>query len=230
MKLNYKSAFTLAEVLLTLVIIGVVAAMTLPTLANSIGNLAFSSGVKKNYTVFSQAFKLTQKFDNNDYEDWNYTHSDDFTREAYGNIARFLRINKVCGKKYTDNECFMPVKAKNGRPAEFFTEEGFAPNFAHLYTFVLNDGTSVAMDVWLKNSVNTYAGVSNNLIDENNNLIILIDVNGNRKPNMLGKDVHMFVLTHKGIVPAGVDNQSANCNNRSVEYNYDCTAKMLKIE
>ena len=104
MKLNYKSAFTLAEVLLTLVIIGVVAAMTIPTLANSIGNLAFSSGVKKNYTVFSQAFKLTQKFDNNDYEDWNYTHSDDFTREAYGNIARFLRINKVCGKKYTDNE------------------------------------------------------------------------------------------------------------------------------
>lgn len=228
MKIKYKSAFTLAEVLITLVIIGIISAITVPVLANSMGELAYASSLRKNYSVFSQAFKLTSKFDSNDYENWTYSHSDDFTMEVYDNISRFLRISKICGKKYTDNECFLPARAKNGSPAHFFTKEGFASNFAHLYTFVMNDGSSVAIDVWDKNSVQNYAGVSKNLIDENNNLIILVDVNGNRKPNTVGKDIHLFVLTHKGLMPAGADNGSVNCTNKSIDYNYDCTAKMLK--
>lgn len=51
-------AFTLAEVLITLGIIGIVAAMTIPTLMNSVGDLQFKTAYKKALTEASQAVLL----------------------------------------------------------------------------------------------------------------------------------------------------------------------------
>ena len=50
-----KSAFTLAEVLITLGIIGVVAAMTMPTLINSTQGAQYKTAYKKALSVMSQA-------------------------------------------------------------------------------------------------------------------------------------------------------------------------------
>ena len=47
--------FTLAEVLITLVIIGVIAAMTIPTLINKTNNQEYVSRLKKAYSVLSAA-------------------------------------------------------------------------------------------------------------------------------------------------------------------------------
>lgn len=52
----YRKAFTLAEVLITLVIIGVVAAMTIPVLLNSIQDQQYKTGYKKAVSVASQAW------------------------------------------------------------------------------------------------------------------------------------------------------------------------------
>ena len=223
-----KIAFTLAETLVTLIIIGVIAAMTIPILMQNTNDKQFKSALKKNYQVFSNAFNLQYgNYFYDDYRDWAFEHNNIFTEEVFKKLSNYVNVNTVCGRKYTDNKCFAPVKAKNGKPAHFFTENGFATNFAHLYTFTLIDGTSVAIDIWLKNSIKTYAGVYKNLIISDDNLVLLVDVNGVKKPNTLGKDVHMFVLTDYGLVPAGNDNGSVNCKNKNVTYNYDCTAKML---
>lgn len=56
-KLNKKYAFTLAEVLITLAIIGIVAAMTLPTLMNRIQDQQYKTAYKKAYSAMSQAFQ-----------------------------------------------------------------------------------------------------------------------------------------------------------------------------
>ena len=53
-----KSAFTLAEVLITLAIIGVVAAMTIPNLVQNYKYKSYETGLKKAYSVFSQMIKL----------------------------------------------------------------------------------------------------------------------------------------------------------------------------
>ncbi|MBS6602730.1 MAG: type II secretion system protein, partial [Brachyspira sp.] len=53
-----KSAFTLAEVLITLGIIGVVAAMTMPTLMNSTNGAQYKTAYKKALSVLSQAVVL----------------------------------------------------------------------------------------------------------------------------------------------------------------------------
>lgn len=61
-----RKAFTLAEVLITLGIIGVVAAMTLPTLLNSTQQATFRTQLKKSITVLSQAASVNLAI--NDYD------------------------------------------------------------------------------------------------------------------------------------------------------------------
>ena len=58
MRINFKKynfGFTLAEVLITLVIIGVIAAITVPTLINKTQNQEYVSKLKKAYSTFTQA-------------------------------------------------------------------------------------------------------------------------------------------------------------------------------
>ena len=58
--------FTLAEVLITLGIIGVVAAMTMPTLINSTQGAQYKTAFKKSLTVLSQAVVMNIAL--NDYD------------------------------------------------------------------------------------------------------------------------------------------------------------------
>ncbi len=58
-KIN-KLAFTLSEVLITLGIIGVVAAMTIPALMNQANDVELKNKFKKEYSVFSQAILQIQ--------------------------------------------------------------------------------------------------------------------------------------------------------------------------
>ena len=53
-----KFGFTLAEVLITLVIIGVIAAMTIPTLMNNTNQQEFRVGLKKAISALNQAMSL----------------------------------------------------------------------------------------------------------------------------------------------------------------------------
>lgn len=59
--------FTLAEVLITLGIIGVVAAMTIPTLMNSTGQAEFKTGYKKAISTLNQAVNMNVALDNTDF-------------------------------------------------------------------------------------------------------------------------------------------------------------------
>lgn len=65
-----KKGFTLAEVLITLGIIGIVAAITLPTLMTNYKKKATATRVKKAYAEVLQAIKLSE-VDNDSMESWN---------------------------------------------------------------------------------------------------------------------------------------------------------------
>ncbi len=56
--MNKKSGFTLAEVLITLVIIGVIAAMTVPTLMNNTQSQEYRTGIKKAIAMLNQAVTM----------------------------------------------------------------------------------------------------------------------------------------------------------------------------
>ena len=60
-----KLGFTLAEVLITLVIIGVIAAMTVPTLMNNTNSQEFRSALKKAISSINQAIEREYAVDGN---------------------------------------------------------------------------------------------------------------------------------------------------------------------
>ncbi len=68
----YKRAFTLAEVLITLGIIGVVAAMTIPTLINSYKKKVVETQLKHSYSIINQAVKLSVA-ENDEVAGWDFT-------------------------------------------------------------------------------------------------------------------------------------------------------------
>lgn len=69
--MNQKNAFTLAEVLITLGIIGVVAAMTMPTLLNSTQGIQYKTAFKKSLSVISQAAVVNYALEDYDFSDCN---------------------------------------------------------------------------------------------------------------------------------------------------------------
>ena len=90
-----KRAFTLAEVLITLGIIGVVAAMTLPTLVNNSRNQECRAGLKTGYALISAAITKMQA-------DELSTRSGDYASRQFTSVFRdyFKLSNK--GGNYQD--------------------------------------------------------------------------------------------------------------------------------
>lgn len=62
-----KSGFTLAEVLITLGIIGVVAAMTIPTLLSTTNDQEYKTGIKKAMSALNQAVTMSVALDGTDF-------------------------------------------------------------------------------------------------------------------------------------------------------------------
>lgn len=213
-----RKAFTLAEVLITLVILGVVAAITVPTLNNSYQDKMYVSALKKNFSVMSNAFNLAKKFDYDDYEDWAHKDSDnEVIYTNYLHLKRYLHVLRECKN---EEGCWSTDITKNalGTPISNATKVGIGGN---VVTFTLNDGTNVCIDYYSKEDIIKNFGVERNLLEKP--LAIWVDVNGDKKPNRLGRDVFSFILTANGLVPSGADNHSENCKTTG----FDCSAKYL---
>lgn len=68
-----KNAFTLAEVLITLGIIGIVSALTLPTLMSNCRKYVIETQLKEFYSIMNQALKRAE-YDYDDMDGWTWPH------------------------------------------------------------------------------------------------------------------------------------------------------------
>lgn len=191
---NIKSGFTLAEVLITLGIIGVVAAMTIPTLINNSQDRETVSKLKKDYTTLAQAFKLSIN-DNGSVDTWglssNWASQDAIN--IYNKLSPYLKIIKSCGNS---TGCFATnyklLNGSNISQQSFDSDTGLAK-------FVLSDGSAVAMGSY--GDCTDYNGTSNMLKDLCGEMYI--DINGAKSPNIVGRDTFYFYINKdRGIVPA----------------------------
>jgi len=178
-----KLGFTLAEVLITLVIIGVIAAMTVPTLMNNTNQQEFRSALKKAISGVNQALTLHYALTSNTAAD--YTSADDVVNNLFKKRMSILDTNGTIS--FTNGSCSGTV---------FATADGvmFCINsWAH-------DGTS-ACDAY-----NQHACTSN----EPN---LYIDVNGRKNPNTLTtdgkkpKDIYQASIYAQRVVPYGTPTQ-----------------------
>lgn len=170
--------FTLAEVLITLGILGVVASMTLPAVIGKYNKIQTVTRLKKSYTVLNQAIKLSE-VKNGSLDYWDYTLSVTEFWQRY--LANYISINNK-----TVSESGIKYRYLNG---ELCRETLCVRNS---YTVFLSDGTSL--------TVSAFQGLSNGRV-------IMVDINGFKEPNMLGKDVFVFAIIQKyGLSPFGYKN------------------------
>lgn len=103
LKTKILNAFTLAEVLITLGIIGVVASITIPTLMNSMQENNYKVAYKKAFSVASQAWQHALGDNNIEYvSDWNnaQTRIDNFNA-----FKSYFKISKECNNS-NNSECW----------------------------------------------------------------------------------------------------------------------------
>lgn len=126
-----KKAFTLAEVLITLGIIGIVAAMTIPTIINSYQEQTYITQFKKAYSQLSQAYISVAK----DYGTANNWAS---SQDAYNYFKPYFNVNEDCPNTLG---CFPQVSYNDlqGVSAE-------NPYNRVRYKFNTGDGTSFMFD------------------------------------------------------------------------------------
>ena len=111
------SAFTLAEVLITLGIICVVAALTMPSLIANYQKKQTVVRLQKAYSALSQAVKLSEA-QNGDVNDWDWSYgANSAERTEYfmqNYLERYFTGLKFCSTGMSDKKCGVPVSA-NGR-------------------------------------------------------------------------------------------------------------------
>ena len=129
-----KFGFTLAEVLITLGIIGVVAAMTIPSLIQKYQEKVFVTGAKKFYSLISQAAQLAV-INNGLPETWDLSNHENMIKF----VAPYLKITDYCTGKngkvcYHNNDLYF----RNGNTNGSNYLSGRSPDRP---AFRLNDGT-----------------------------------------------------------------------------------------
>lgn len=217
-----KIAFTLAEVLITLGIIGVVAAMTVPALVNSTQNMERKTALKKAYSILNQAMEKMyidegQIINKENYP--NYTFGTKF--KTYFTSLACHKSNKIC--IYPDNsnpEINLHIKEYKTYTLRQDVQSGR-----------LDDGQMILTDgmfIMIENGGHTES------------ILLSIDVNGlYKKPNAWGHDLFTFqIMNDTGkLLPMGAagtlfENESQYCsiNSTNSENGIGCTYKALTDE
>ncbi len=201
MKYGFRG-FTLAEVLITLGIIGVVAALTIPVLMNNYQKSEYVTKLKKFYSQFNQASTLlTQDYNcsNNLKCTGLFEYISEETPEEERDASESERIYKIakefakkfklardCSSEETIENCQGIVSSEwyDGSNPEDYTSD---------YHFITADGTSVLIDP---------SGDCH--YDEDIKMehcgSVQVDVNGAKGPNFWGRDIFAFHLVNgKGI-------------------------------
>lgn len=210
-----KIAFTLAEVLITLGIIGVVAAMTIPALISNTQNQQYVTGFKKAYSTWNQAV-LQMANDSGCPDNLACFFDTNFPNILGDKLLPYFKTVKVCHWLEGEYGCFPDSVAPNIDGTSVST--GWERD--NSLRFITADGMSIQF-------YNPSAGcTSSNGTGHFSNLCVgfYIDVNGLKKPNTLGRDIFDFNITNgKGpaVLPVGLSESSSYWQTGSCNYGYN---------
>ena len=181
-------AFTLAETLIVMGIIGVVAALTLPNLNSSTGDKEKVAKVKKIYQNLNDALGRAEAV-YGPMTNWcsNINKEQDCSKIAGERITEFMKVSKNCGIEKKKG-CF----ALEGKMLDNSAMANVDDSDA-IYKIITQDGTSVGFMKFLNGTI--YKGKGR----------IYIDIDGpNKGPNIMGKDNFAFVMDENNcVIPYG---------------------------
>lgn len=192
-----KQAFALAEVLITLAIIGIIAALTIPNLMRKYTKLQTVTQLKASYSLLQQAIKLSE-LENGNLASWDYTLERKAFFEKY--LEKYLKMEK---KKLRNDNSYKDIQYKwlNGNNISGSYKE----SSTETYSATLINGSIIHF----------HSG-------PNLTTTIMVDINGHKKPNRVGVDLfHFAILPKYGLQPWGYGNQQTNEGQSSFGTDYD---------
>ena len=182
-----KLGFTLAEVLITLVIIGVIAAMTVPTLMNNTNAQEYRSALKKAIAGLNQALTLNYALEGLSAND--YSTATDLVDDVFKK-----RMSVIEGETaFTNTTACSGNNVFTTADGMMFCVNGFQGNQN------ADDQTSAC------NTYNTKPCTA----DGSDAANIWIDVNGSKNPNMVTtnsarpRDIYQATIYAQKVVPYG---------------------------
>jgi prepilin-type N-terminal cleavage/methylation domain-containing protein len=178
--------FTLAEMLISIGVIGVIAAITIPTLVNNYQKDVQVTSLKKFYNELDNALQRKMTDTNSD----NLVQAG-LTTQAQWNLfmENYFKYSKVCSG--TTDGCFAPRSGYHKIDGSLLTES----LFGNTQSYLLQSGAAVRP--LSKNEGN----------DVNKKLAnIVVDINGEKKPNIVGRDLFSLAVFSNGEIDDFDDN------------------------
>ncbi len=222
-----KAAFTLAEVLITLGIIGVVAAMTLPVLINNYQAKETVTRLKKVYSILNQAYSMAQN-DFGTIDNWGLSNSlDDFSpvlglghevsKLFWSKFSPYMKTLKTCLDSTDINSDIKCSTYQYSALGPLAVRRAFYPRL------ILNDG-AILTGGWINNP-NCDEGLCGDFA---------VDINGANPPNVVGRDIFYFYIYKHKIFPMGLATDiyysfenSCLRNASGTNNGYGCTAWVI---
>ncbi len=208
--------FTLAEVLITLGIIGVVAALTMPVLNEKIQDQKNMSSLRKAYSVLQQATNLAVA----EHEDIEYWGMVDGRQPPVTTIYNYYKphFNMMRECENSPGCWAYPTKYLDGS----VYWEGHDSTW-YQYAFTLADGMNILMDIYSAGQIVDDFGMGSAY--DYDCLVFWVDVNADKMPNQIGRDIFAFIVTHRGLLPAGMDDTS-DCE--IDDFGWTCVSRIIE--
>ncbi len=206
-------AFTLAEILITLGIIGIVAAMTIPNLMTNYFEKRTVNQLKAAQSIISRAIRLAGE-ELGEVESWGIQENSWSSNNAQivaNNLKPFLKIATDCGLSDSQRKCIpQNYKRLNGQKHDI----DYATDTRY-YKITLNNGSAL----WWKAGAEKISLIT-----------IWVDTNGNYPPNTYGKDLFVFSYENGGVRPWGAPDgdSSATVSCKKNSTGYGCAYPVLQ--
>lgn len=200
-----KKAFTLAEVLVTLSIIGVVATLTMPNFMKGWQNRSYVAQLRKAYTELSQAMEqsMTDSFVNEVWMTKAMRQGPETFLKTYFKTIETCDANDAAGKCLADS--YSNIKGESITIRDVLSNDDCA-------CAIVASGYSIC-------------------IQDQNVLYVTLDINGKQGPNVLGRDLFGIYLDVDGSVYYGgsdISNIDADeCRGDTDVYNALCFDKIV---
>ncbi|MDR1327319.1 MAG: type II secretion system GspH family protein, partial [Heliobacteriaceae bacterium] len=162
--------FTLAEVLITLGIIGVVAALVMPGLINDYKKKFYVTSFKKTYSKLQQALQMYK------YENDGTLDSIDSQVSAGNFVKDYFKTAKTCVN--TTKNCFADRYT-------YIKNSSSTSSYVQVTSYILADGTTIRF----------YYGPAGYRKG-----VIFVDSNGAKGPNIIGRDAIYMILYNNGLL------------------------------
>jgi prepilin-type N-terminal cleavage/methylation domain-containing protein len=188
---NYNKGFTLAEVLIALVVIGVIAVITVQVLFAQVQKKSLESAFKKHYSELSQITKGLP-IETGDCNNINSAQMKSYIISKL-NVMKMQKITSNTSSPYfTDYKQYTfqgNVANKTLHNNCLVGNSNWVSDWGTAYKLILTDGAYIG--------VCSHSSESNDSYNRDSGVFISIDVNGDKKPNRFGYDIWNFHVAAK---------------------------------